>query len=262
MCIFSLVGTVGGCSEIENPHHVTTVEVCLSPESGVRHEGQDVRERADAEHAAAREDLGVALKRHLEKAEQGSHLPLVHCRRRSGREERGRERTSALSRRRRHLPAAARGHEHARGCTRQQRRRIRLTVEWVEVRLHEFTQHRPQLLLHRGGARSAPGAAGRGDARLLVRFEETLQLPEILLQRRGRRSAADVRSAERLGAMSPARHVRRARRRGAGTTARPGRVGTGTVVSAGEVCLLFSQRSSGGFERCKARSRECRDRAA
>ena len=36
-------------------------------------------ERADAERAAPREDLGVFLKRHLEQAEERSHLPLVRC---------------------------------------------------------------------------------------------------------------------------------------------------------------------------------------
>ena len=36
-------------------------------------------ERADAERAAPREDLGVFLKRHLEQAEERSHLPLLRC---------------------------------------------------------------------------------------------------------------------------------------------------------------------------------------
>ena len=36
-------------------------------------------ERANAERAAPREDLCVFLKRHLEQAEERSHLPLVRC---------------------------------------------------------------------------------------------------------------------------------------------------------------------------------------
>jgi hypothetical protein len=51
----------------------------FSPESGAGQQRQEVRERAHAERAAAREHLAVPLQRHLEQREQRFHLPLVHC---------------------------------------------------------------------------------------------------------------------------------------------------------------------------------------
>lgn len=56
-----------------------SLSLSISPEAGARQEGQEVCERADAERAAACEDLGVTLNRHLEQPEQRSHLPLVNC---------------------------------------------------------------------------------------------------------------------------------------------------------------------------------------